>query len=87
VTALNEHDRYFAWATGRPGIRIKASHLVERTDRGSLVTLTLSYSGLLGFVMAHHLKDLNWEYLTTEAEGLKTRCEAQAISRSQETQA
>jgi hypothetical protein len=82
VTDLNERDRYFAWVTGRPGIKVRASHLVERTDRGSLVTLTLDYSGLLGFIMARQLKDLNWEYLTAEAEGLKTRCEALALQSS-----
>lgn len=82
VSNLNERDRYFVWETGRPGIKVRASHLVERTDRGSLVTLTLTYSGLLGFVMAHQLKDLNWEYLTAEAEGLKTRCEALALQSS-----
>ena len=41
----------------------------------SHVTLSLDYTGFLGPLIAWLLKDLNWDYLTREAAGLKRRCE------------
>lgn len=80
VTELDPLQRLFTWVTGRPGIQISASHLVERTDHGSRVTLTLTYSGLFGWLMARQLKRLNWDYLTAEARGLKKRCESTPVA-------
>jgi uncharacterized membrane protein len=76
VTELDPRQRLFTWTTGRPGIHIAGSHLVDRTDEGSRVTLSLTYSGLFGWLMARQLKRLNWDYLTAEAQGLKARCES-----------
>lgn len=76
VTEFDDREHVFTWATSKPGIKVTSSHMVERTDNGSRVTLTVTYSGLLGMLMAYQLKDLNWQYLTMEAQGLKTRCEA-----------
>lgn len=78
VTQLDRKERIFSWTTGRPGIKITGTHLVERSPRGSLVTMNLDYTGLLGALMAAQLKNLNWDYLTKEAEGLKHRCETSA---------
>lgn len=75
VTELDEQAGVFVWQTGRPGIKVIGGHLVEPTDHSSRVTLTLTYRGLLGPLMAWQLKHLNWEYLTMEAEGLKARSE------------
>lgn len=82
VTELDPRDRILVWQTGKPGIRLTAHHRVDRTVEGARVTLSLTYNGLLGPLMAYQLKDLNWSYLTMEAQGLKERCETtvQAIS-------
>jgi uncharacterized membrane protein len=76
VTELDPRTGLFTWVTGRPGIKVTASHMVERTLDGSRVTNVLLYSGLLGALMARQLKQLNWDYLTAEAQGLKQRCES-----------
>jgi hypothetical protein len=75
VTELDEQAGVFVWQTGRPGIKVIAGHLVEPTDHSTRVTLTLTYRGLLGALMAWQLKDINWRYLTMEAQGLKARSE------------
>lgn len=76
ITELDFRNGAFTWQTGKPGVRLKASHQVTQTEQGSRVALSLDYGGLLGPVMAYQLKDLNWNYLTMEAHGLKTRCES-----------
>lgn len=75
VTQLDESGGCFTWAAGRPGIKVTATHRVEPTPDGCRVTLSLTYSGLLGPLMARQLKQLNWDYLTREANGLKSHCE------------
>jgi uncharacterized protein YndB with AHSA1/START domain len=75
VTELDEAAGIFIWVTGKPGIQIAGMHQVEPTLHGCQLTLTLDYTGLLGPFMAWQLKDLNWEYLTREAAGLKRFCE------------
>jgi polyketide cyclase/dehydrase/lipid transport protein len=75
VTELDASRGVFAWAVNRPGIAVIAKHIVGRIDRTSRVLLTLDYAGLLGPLMAWQLKELNWDYLTKEAKGLKQRCE------------
>jgi hypothetical protein len=75
VTELDESAGVFTWVTGKPGIQITATHRIEPTLEGSRLTLTLDYTGLLGPLMAWQLKDLNWDYLTREAAGLKRFCE------------
>lgn len=76
VTELDQRDRVFVWKTGMLGVRLAASHRVDRTEQGARVTLSLTYGGLLGPFMAYQLKDLNWSYLTMEAQGLKAHCES-----------
>ncbi len=76
VTEFDAQNRVLVWRTGKPGVRLTATHRVDRTGQGARVKLTLSYGGLLGPFMAYQLKDLNWNYLTMEAQGLKARCES-----------
>ena len=57
------------------GIQVTATHRIEPSGGGTRVTLVLEYAGLLGPLMAWRLKDLNWDYLTKEAAGLKQLCE------------
>jgi uncharacterized membrane protein len=75
VTVLDETAGVFTWTTSKPGIQVTATHKMETNDGGARVTLSLDYSGLVGALMAWQLKDLNWDYLTMEAAGLKQRCE------------
>jgi hypothetical protein len=79
VTSLDEKRRIFAWTTHTFGIRIVARHQVEAVGAHSRVTLSLDYSGLLGAIMARIYRDLNWDYLSREANGLRTRCEAPVV--------
>jgi hypothetical protein len=75
VTALDPNAGVLVWETGRPGIKIIATHRVEPMQGSVRLTLTLQYKGILGLFMAIQLKNLNWDYLTKEAQGLKARCE------------
>jgi uncharacterized membrane protein len=76
VIALDEIAGVFTWSTRKPGIQVTATHRVQPTPNGSShVTLSLDYTGFLGPLIAWLLKDLNWDYLTSEAAGLKRRCE------------
>jgi polyketide cyclase/dehydrase/lipid transport protein len=77
VIALDEIAGVFTWVTSRPGIQITATHRIEPSPArdGTSVTLVLDYAGLLGPLMAWRFKDLNWDYLTKEAAGLKQLCE------------
>ncbi|HVZ82740.1 MAG TPA: SRPBCC family protein [Terracidiphilus sp.] len=75
VTEFDGQARLFTWQTGRPGVKVIGGHRVESGEYGSRVRLTLTYRGLLGVLMAHQLKELNWKYITMEAQGLKARCE------------
>ena len=76
VTALDPNAGVFVWETRRPGIKVIATHRVEPVRGGGVrLTLVLEYKGILGPFMAIQLKNLNWEYLTKEAQGLKAHCE------------
>lgn len=73
---MDEVERIFTWQLRGFGIVVTARHHVNSFKDGSRATLSLHYSGLIGRIMARQLRHLNWEYLTTEAESLKRRCEA-----------
>jgi Polyketide cyclase / dehydrase and lipid transport len=76
VTSLDEKRHIFAWTTHTFGIEIVARHQVDAVGAHSRVILTLNYSGLFGAIIARLYRDLNWDYLAREANGLRTRCEA-----------
>jgi hypothetical protein len=71
-----EPGRSFTWSTGVPIlIRMFGSHIVEPAGQGSRVTLSVEFTGLLGWLVARAMKNLNEEYVAMEAIGLKHRCE------------
>ena len=76
VTSLDQNRRIFAWTTHTFGMKIIARHQVEAVGPRSRVTLSLHYSGFLGAFMARIYRDLNWDYLAREANGLRVKCEA-----------
>lgn len=78
VTELDEDLGVFTWAVHRPCVKVTATHLIDSIGDGCRVTLALKYNGLFGALIARKLKDLNWDYLTKEAQGLKRRCERDA---------
>ncbi len=76
VTSLDEKRRIFAWTTRTFGIKIVARHQVDAIGNLSRVTLSLNYSGILGAILARLYRDINRDYLSREANGLRTHCEA-----------
>jgi hypothetical protein len=78
VTSLDEKRRIFAWTTRGVGIKIVGRHQVEAVGAHSRVTLSVHFSGLLGAIVARIYRDLNWDYLSREANGLRCRCESPA---------
>jgi hypothetical protein len=76
VTSLDQNRRIFAWTTRTFGMKIVARRQVEAIGAHSRVTLSLHYAGILGALMARIYRDLNWDYLAREANGLRTKCEA-----------
>jgi len=82
VTSLDEKRHIFAWTTHTFGINIIARHQVEPVGAHSRVTLSLDFSGFLGAIMARIYRDLNWDYISREANGLRARCEAPVTRRA-----
>jgi len=82
VTSLDEKRRIFAWTAHPFGIKIVGRHQVDAVGIISRVTLSLDYSGLLGTVMARVYRQVNWDYITREGNGLRKRCEAIVPARS-----
>ena len=78
VTELDEATGVFTWVTGRPGVTVAARHLVDNIGYGCRVTLLLTYRGFLGAFLAWSLKQLNWDYISKEASGLRQRCEGES---------
>jgi uncharacterized membrane protein len=76
ITELAEKHGVFTWVSSSPGVQVTACHAVEATAAGSRATLSTEFSGLLGLLMARLFRQLNEQYVTTEAQGLKRRCEA-----------
>jgi hypothetical protein len=76
VTSLDARRHIFAWTTHIFGIKIVTRHQVDAMGACSRVTLALTYSGVVGAVLARAYRDLNLDYLTREANGLRGQCEA-----------
>lgn len=79
VTAL-EAGRGFRMMSRSPGATVVANHWAEPVGDGrrSRVTLSVTFSGWLGQVIARMMRGLNQRYLAQEAAGLKLRSEAKA---------
>jgi len=75
ITSLDEPRHVFAWTTHVLGVKINARHQVEGLKSHSRVTLTLHYAGMAGALLARVYRNLNWDYLSREGNGLKQRCE------------
>jgi hypothetical protein len=54
--------------------RVRESHC-RIAGQGSRATLAVEFKGLLGWLVARVMKNLNEEYVGMEAAGLKRRCE------------
>jgi uncharacterized membrane protein len=79
VTAL-EAGRGFRMVSRSPGATVVANHWVEPLGDGrrSRVTLSVTFSGWLGQLIARMMRGLNERYLAEEAAGLKRRSEEDA---------
>ena len=75
-----EPGRAFTWTTGVPIlIRVFGSHIVEPIGQGSRVTLSVEFTGMLGWLVDRLMRKLNDEYVSMEAAGLKRHCEGKEI--------
>ena len=75
VTEL-EPGRGFRMSSRSPGATVVANHRVESNGAGSRATLSVTFDGWLGRIIARLMRGLNQRYLAEEAAGLKRRCEA-----------
>ena len=77
ITAVDV-GRSFTWETKSPGFAIAATHTISPRDSGgATVVLSTNVSGLLGPIVGALTAKIGRRYVTTEAEGLKQRCEEQ----------
>lgn len=74
VTELEE-GKSFTWVARSPGVRVTARHRIVPGDRGSRVTLSTQFEGVLGALIARLTREMNERYLRFEANGLKDRSE------------
>jgi carbon monoxide dehydrogenase subunit G len=79
VTEVDE-GQSSTWFTIGPGVRVIARHSIDPIAAGSLVTLSIAFSGVLGPLVARLTRGLNERYLALEANGLKARSEARSDS-------
>ncbi len=78
VSAL-EPGRFFEWRSVAPGVTSVAGHRAEPSGGGATrVTLTLSWSGWLAWLIRLIYGKLARRYVRTEAESLKRWCEQRA---------
>ena len=78
VTAL-EAGRGFRIMSHSPGATVEANHWIEPLGDGrSRVTLSVTFAGWLGQLIARLMRGLNERYLAQEAAGLKRRSEEKA---------
>jgi hypothetical protein len=75
VTSLDEQRRVFGWTSRTLGMKCVAWHHVESVRNLSRVTLSIDYSGLLSVIVARIYRDLIWDYISREGNGLKKWCE------------
>ena len=80
VTDL-EAGRGFRIMSRSPGATVVANHWVEPLGDGqrSRVTLSVTFSGWLGKIIARMMRGLNERYIAEEAAGLKRRSEETAF--------
>ena len=64
----------FTWVSRAPGARVTARHIAKAVAIGTEVTLSITYEGWIGALLARWIGDLNERYLAMEAAGLKAHC-------------
>ena len=74
ITEVHE-GRGFTSITGTPLVRVTANHVLEPKGTGTVVTLSIRFSGPLAGLVARITRGLNERYLALEADGLKKRVE------------
>ena len=78
-----EAGRGFQILSRSPGATVLADHGAESLDDGqrSRVTLSVTFTGWLGEIIARMMRGLNERYIAEEAAGLKRRSEELARNR------
>lgn len=74
VTELKP-GKHFAWVSTAPGVLVTARHVVQPATLGCSVTLSVTYKGILGRLLARWAGELNDHYLALEGNGLRNRCQ------------
>jgi uncharacterized protein YndB with AHSA1/START domain len=67
--------RSFSWFNRAPGLKVTGFHGAEPTSSGSRATLSLSYEGIFGGLLARMTEGITKKYIEMEAKGLKARAE------------
>jgi hypothetical protein len=75
VTSLDQRSYNFTLSTHTFGVKMIARHQIIPVKSHSRVVLTLSYAGPFGTVLARLYRNLTWDYLSREGNGLRQRCE------------
>jgi uncharacterized membrane protein len=78
VTEFVEGKR-FTWESHRPGLKMKAAHIIDHHDAGTTNTLRAEVSGVLAILLWPMLKIALNKALADENRGLKARCEEVAM--------
>lgn len=76
VTELDAARGVFTWVARNPGVLVTARHRIEAAGDTSRATLSIEFSGWLGPLVARLVRKLNEQYVSTEAQSLKKRCES-----------
>lgn len=70
-------DRSLTWTTCGLGFSVSGFHRIEPSNGGARVTLSVTYSGVLGRLMERLTRNLTTTYVAIEAAGLKQRSESE----------
>ncbi|MGH8144917.1 MAG: SRPBCC family protein [Rhodanobacteraceae bacterium] len=70
-----EPEQRFDWETRTAGIRIAASHLIEPSDDGVVITNGLGMNGWLAALVAPFIRNRVQRFIEMETEGWKRRSE------------
>jgi uncharacterized membrane protein len=67
--------RLLTWEARTPGVLVVARHAIRPSVYGCIVTLTIDQKGWLTPLVSLLFGNLTRQYMQTEAQGLKKRCE------------
>jgi hypothetical protein len=74
-----EQGRLFIWEARSPGILVVASHAVQASDSGCVVTLGVDQKGFMAPLVELLWGKLTRRYVEIEAQSLKKRCESMVV--------